>query len=99
MRMTLALVMSLLALAVAAAESIRVGSPASGFTVVDDHGVKRSLADYRGKFVVLEWHEKGCPYVTKHYRTGHMQGCNKNGSTAVSRGCSSRHPPKDFIVT
>ena len=27
--------------------------------------------------MVLEWHEKGCPYVTKHYRTGHMQRLQK----------------------
>jgi peroxiredoxin len=53
--------------------AVRVGAPAPGFTVTDDHGVKRSLSDFRGKFIVLEWHEKGCPYVTKHYRTGHMQ--------------------------
>lgn len=34
--------------------------------------MKRSLSDFRGQFVVLEWQEKGCPDVAKHYRTGHM---------------------------
>ncbi len=52
---------------------VPVGSVAPAFTVTDDRGVPRSLADYRGKFVVLEWHEKGCSYVAKHYKTGHMQ--------------------------
>lgn len=55
------------------APRVPIGAIAPGFTATDDRGVARSLADYRGKFVVLEWHEKGCPYVTKHYRTGHMQ--------------------------
>ena len=49
------------------------GAPAPGFTAVDDAGAAHSLADYRGKVVVLEWHEKGCPYVAKHYNGGAMQ--------------------------
>ena len=65
---------SLLTSAVLAAQiPVRTGADAPGFTVGDDRGTKRSLSDFRGKYVVLEWHEKGCPYVTKHYRTGHMQ--------------------------
>ncbi len=53
---------------------VSIGSTAPGFTAPDDRGVARSLADFRGKYVVLEWHEKGCPYVTKHYRGSAMQG-------------------------
>ena len=53
--------------------AVRIGEMSPGFTVKDDRQVPRSLADFRGKFVVLEWHEKGCPYVTKHYRSGSMQ--------------------------
>jgi len=56
---------------------VGIGAVAPGFTVLDDHNAPRSLADYRGKFVVLEWHEKGCPYVAKHYKTGHMQALQK----------------------
>ena len=52
---------------------VPVGSFAPAFTTVDDRGMKRALADFRGKFVVLEWHEKGCPYVSKHYKSGAMQ--------------------------
>lgn len=72
-------VASLLMSGVLAAQTpdVRIGAVAPGFTVTDDHGTKRSLSDFRGKFVVLEWHEKGCPYVTKHYRTGHMQGLQR----------------------
>lgn len=45
---------------------------APNFTLVDAEGVQRSLADFRGRTVVLEWTNAGCPYVKKHY-TGAMQ--------------------------
>ena len=53
--------------------AIAVGSAAPSFTSIDDRGVSRSLADFKGRWVVLEWHEKGCPYLTKHYKSGRMQ--------------------------
>jgi peroxiredoxin len=56
---------------------VPVGSIAPAFSIPDDRGTARSLADFKGKYVVLEWHEKGCPYVTKHYKTGHMQALHK----------------------
>lgn len=46
---------------------------APAFTLVDSDGVERSLADFRGKTVVLEWTNEGCPYVQKHYSVGAMQ--------------------------
>lgn len=52
---------------------IEVGTRAPAFSAPDDRGRTHSLSEYRGKFVVLEWHEKGCPYVAKHYRSGEMQ--------------------------
>jgi peroxiredoxin len=55
------------------ADTPKVGQPAPAFSAVDDHGTTRSLADYAGKFVVLEWHNQGCPYVQKHYNSGNMQ--------------------------
>lgn len=45
---------------------------APAFTLADSDGVQRSLSDFRGKVVVLEWTNEGCPYVKKHY-TGAMQ--------------------------
>jgi len=47
------------------------------FSVADETGVVRSLSDYRGKAVVLEWHTSSCSYVNKHYRTGQMQRLQK----------------------
>ena len=44
---------------------------------MDSNGIEHSLAQYRGKFVVLEWTNDGCPYVGKHYGTGNMQALQK----------------------
>jgi peroxiredoxin len=55
----------------------RVGEPAPGFTGTDTKGKAHSLADYKGRFVVLEWHNRDCPYVRKHYGAGNMQALQK----------------------
>lgn len=55
-----------------------IGSPAPGFTAVDSNGKQQSLSDYKGKFVVLEWHNQGCPYTKKHYESGNMQRLQKD---------------------
>lgn len=52
------------------------GQAAPAFTLIDAEGVERSLADFRGKTVVLEWTNEGCPYVKKHY-TGAMQALQR----------------------
>ena len=50
----------------------RVGERAPDFTAVDSNGRTHKLSDYAGRFVVLEWHNRGCPYTHKHY-LGNMQ--------------------------
>jgi peroxiredoxin len=62
---------------IAACAQAVVGSPAPGFTATDSHGASHSLDQYRGKFVVLEWHNQGCPYTKKHYDSGNMQQLQK----------------------
>jgi peroxiredoxin len=59
------------------ANAARVGSPAPAFTGTDTHGKTQTLADYRGKFVVLEWTNKDCPYTEKQYNSGNMQKLQK----------------------
>ena len=54
-----------------------VGQPAPEFSGTDSNAIEHSLAQYRGKFVVLEWTNDGCPYVGKHYGTGNMQALQK----------------------
>ena len=51
----------------------QVGSTAPAFKLNDVNGRVVSLSDYKGKTVVLEWHNPGCPYVKKHYDSGSMQ--------------------------
>jgi peroxiredoxin len=53
---------------------------APAFTLVDAEGVERSLADFRGRTVVLEWTNEGCPYVQKHYSAGAMQALQREAT-------------------
>lgn len=67
-----------LALAAGAANAeIRAGAPAPDFQVVDSTGKMRSLGEFKGNTVVLEWTNNGCPYVRKHYGAGNMQALQK----------------------
>jgi AhpC/TSA family len=60
-----------------AAASAKVGSAAPTFTLTATTGKSVSLADQRGKLVILEWTNHDCPYVRKHYDTTNMQGLQK----------------------
>ena len=68
-------------LAVALATSVyaspEVGKPAPEFTLKDLSGQKHQLSDLKGKFVVLEWVNFGCPFVGKHYGSENMQKLQK----------------------
>jgi peroxiredoxin len=57
--------------------AVRVGDPAPDFTGADINGQGHKLSEYRGKFVVLEWHNQGCPYVRKQYNSGNMEKLQK----------------------
>jgi len=50
-----------------------IGSPAPSFEGRTAAEASIDLAALRGKKVVLEWTNKDCPYVGKHYGTGNMQ--------------------------
>lgn len=54
-----------------------IGSPAPEFTATDSNGQSHSLSDFKGKFVVLEWLNHGCPFVVKHYESGNMQNLQR----------------------
>lgn len=61
----------------AAAHGLRVGDPAPDFTGTDSQGRTQVLSAYRGKYVVLEWTNNGCPFTRKHYESGNMQALQK----------------------
>jgi peroxiredoxin len=69
--------MGLLLALMATAMAVRIGEPAPDFTAVDSNGKSQRLADFKGKYVVLEWHNQGCPYTKKHYESGNMQRLQK----------------------
>lgn len=77
-----ALVWGLVALATAPSASAApvIGQPAPGFSGVDSSGKTVRLSDFRGRTVVLEWTNHGCPYVGKHYDTDNMQALQKQAA-------------------
>ena len=74
-------------LAVAATAAIALASPLAAaqkngamtqdFKLTDVNGKTVQLSQFRGKTVVLEWHNPGCPFVAKHYNSGNMQATQK----------------------
>ncbi len=70
----------LLSLAAAAHAAPELGKPAPDFTLADQNGKSVKLSDAKGKYVVLEWFNKGCPFVKKHYGSKNMQGLQKKYS-------------------
>jgi peroxiredoxin len=74
----------------------RVGEPAPAFTLPGSDGAPHALADYKGKYVVLEWSNHECPFVKKHYGSGNMQSQQKEltGKGAVWLTILSSAPGK-----
>jgi peroxiredoxin len=68
---------ALVAASSAPAAAAVVGQHAPAFTLADSNGKSHSLADFRGKVVVLEWWNPECPFVGKHYGSGNMQKLQK----------------------
>jgi len=66
-----------IALIAATASAQKVGAPAPDFSGTDSHGTPKTLSQYRGKYVVLEWHNQGCPFVKAQYNSGNMQALQK----------------------
>jgi peroxiredoxin len=82
-RIGLSLTIAALALVAApalASETLRIGGPAPDFSGIDSNGQTVRLADLKGKEVVLEWTNDGCPYVGKWYRSGAMQDLQREAA-------------------
>ena len=85
----------------AAAEDLRVGDAAPDFTATDSRGQNEMLAHYRGKLVVLEWHNQSCPFTRKHYLSGNMQALQREwtGKGVIWFTVISSAPGKQGYVT
>jgi len=95
----------LLAALGASAQAV-IGQPAPAFTTVDADGKTVSLSDFKGRHVVLEWVNPGCPYVQKHYNSGNMPATQKAATTkgvtwlavsSTAKGAGDYRPPKDLV--
>lgn len=78
----LLLSLALIVLAAPALAAAEVGEPAPDFSATDINGQTFDLAAQRGKIVVLEWTNPGCPFVRKHYGNGSMQAAQQKAAEA-----------------
>ncbi|KRC18408.1 thioredoxin family protein [Acidovorax sp. Root217] len=70
----------LLLAAAGAQAAATVGQPAPDITLKDTTGKTVRLSDFKGKHVVLEWTNPGCPFVRKHYDSGNMPATQKDAA-------------------
>ena len=71
---TAAVVLAVSATAMAGdGKAVKIGEPAPNFTLTDTTGKKRSLSEYAGKIVVLEWTNSECPVVQRCYKKNTIQ--------------------------
>ena len=91
----------LLAALLSPAWAVRIGEKAPDFTATDTNGQTHKLSEYAGKFVVLEWHNRGCPYTQKHYTSGNMERLQREwtGRGVVWLTVISSAPGKQGYVT
>ena len=72
MRLLVPFAIAALAATPATADQV-TGQPAGNFRLMDANGKVVTLSQFRGRPVVLEWNNPGCPFVQKHYASGNMQ--------------------------
>jgi len=69
----------------------KLGAPAPAFSAVNSEGKTVNLNDYRGKTIVLEWTNDGCPYVRKHYGSGKMAISRRERRICAPRSRKARN--------
>ncbi|MFV0336715.1 MAG: thioredoxin family protein [Chthoniobacterales bacterium] len=74
------LTLTVLGASLVANAGVEVGKAAPDFRLKDTSGKERSLSEFKGKTVVLEWVNYGCPFVKKHYGAGNMQALQKKAA-------------------
>lgn len=78
-----------------------IGQPAPDFSLAGSDGKTYHLSDFKGKVVVLEWFNKDCPFIRKHYDSGNMQKLQETylhkGVVWLSIGSSA--PGKEGYMT
>ena len=82
-RLLLVSAVAALAVALPVLAKVTVDQAAPNFTLTDSGGKPVSLADFKGKTVVLEWNNPECPFVQKHYTSGNIP---KQQADAIASG-------------
>lgn len=77
MKRAVSVLFAICTLALLASAAVNAGDVAPDFTATDSNGKTVKLSDFKGRFVVLEWTNQGCPYTIKHYASGNMQKVQK----------------------
>jgi peroxiredoxin len=87
--------------ALIAADSPATGAAAPDISVTDSKGKTHTISQYKGKTVVLEWFNPGCPFVVKHYGSGNMQKLQEDftGKGVVWLTIDSSAPGKEGHLT
>jgi peroxiredoxin len=62
--------------------AVETGAQAPAFSVQDASGQTRTLSEFAGRTVVLEWTNNGCPYVRKHYDSSNMQNLQREATAS-----------------
>ena len=76
----LAILAFLPAILAAQEQTPATGGLAPDFELNSIDGKPHKLSDFRGKIVVLEWTNPGCPVVQRHYRDGLMPPLQKEST-------------------
>lgn len=76
-RLRTAILLTSLAVSSLAAFAVKPGEAAPDFQGKDSNGNTQTLSQYKGKYVVLEWANQGCPFEQKHYKSGNMERLQK----------------------
>lgn len=61
--------------------SAEPGKPAPALSLTNLDGQTIDLAQFKGKWVALEWTNPECPFVRKHYNSGNMQSTQHAAQT------------------
>ena len=81
-KLVMVLALTLFGATASAAPRPDIGADAPDFKVTDSTGATQTLAQYKGRTVVLEWNNPQCPFVRKHYGAGNMQKQQEEATAA-----------------
>ena len=100
-KLLVTLLACLVSTALFAADSPATGAAAPDISVTDSKGKTHAISQYKGKTVVLEWFNPGCPFVVKHYGSGNMQKLQEDftGKGVVWLTIDSSAPGKEGHLT